>query len=62
MPELPRQDAFRGKEGSTSIMSPLERLEVVSRNNPANSDHTNWALQAAAALVALLMILAFAAA
>jgi hypothetical protein len=41
-------------------MSPLERLEVVSRNN--HSDHTNWALQAAAALLTLLMALAFIAA
>jgi hypothetical protein len=56
--ESPRQEAFP-QEGSKK-MSPLERLEVVSRNT--RSDHTNWALQAAAALVALLMILAFAAA
>ena len=41
-------------------MSPLERLDVVSRNN--RSEHTNWALQAAAALVALIMALAFIAA
>jgi hypothetical protein len=38
-------------------MSPLERLDVVSRST--RSDHTNWALQAAAAFFALLMALAF---
>ena len=43
-------------------MSPLERLDVVSRDNRPHSDHTNWALQAAAALVALIMALAFIAA
>jgi hypothetical protein len=39
-------------------MSPLERLDVVSRSS-TRSDHTNWALQAIAALFALLLALAF---
>jgi hypothetical protein len=43
-----------------SQMSPLERLDVVSRET--ESQDTNWALQAAAAAVGLAMALAFLAA
>ena len=38
-------------------MSPLERLDVVSRETQTND--TNWALQFAAATVGLAMVLAF---
>ena len=47
-------------EAPVSQMSPLERLDVVSRDT--NSHHTNWALQVAAAAVGLAMALAFLAA
>ena len=40
-----------------SQMSPLERLDVVSRDG--QSSDTNWALQVAAAAVGLAMAVAF---